>query len=39
MHICQDEIAAVAAGIPFLGAAWLWIRTRCAKIVRSGSRT
>lgn len=26
MHICQDEVAALAAGVPLLGAAWLWIR-------------
>ena len=37
MHICQDEVTAFMAGIPFLGAAWLWIRTLPAKI-RSPSR-
>lgn len=34
MHICGDEIAAMAAALPFLGWAWGWLRnklrrTRC----------
>ena len=26
MHFCQDEANAIMQSLPFLGAAWLWLR-------------
>jgi hypothetical protein len=28
MHFCTDELIALTAGIPFLGIAWRWFRSK-----------
>jgi hypothetical protein len=32
MHFCADEVMAIAAALPFLGAGVAWLRARLAKV-------
>lgn len=34
MHFCADELLAIAAALPFLGAGVAWLRSRLSKFLR-----